>query len=52
MLDKRAVAVLSTIHDDSMVNKRRRTRLVPGGVEVTQKPEAYKTFMGEVDKSN
>ena len=35
--DKRAVVMLSTIHDDSRVTKRRRTRLVAGGIEV-QKP--------------
>lgn len=31
--DKHAVVMLSTIHDDSRVTKRRRTRLVAGGIE-------------------
>ena len=31
--DKRAVVMLSTIHDDFRVTKRRRTRLVAGGIE-------------------
>ena len=51
--DKRAVVMLSTIHDDSRVTKRRRTRLVAGGIEV-QKPtmvEKY-MYMGGVDKGD
>ena len=53
--DKRAVTLLSTIHDDSMVSKVRRTRLAPGGREEISKPhlvEEYNTYMGGVDKSD
>ena len=52
--DKRAVVMLSTIHDDSRVTKRRRTRLVAGGIEEVQKPtmvEKY-MYMGGVDKGD
>ena len=31
--DKRVVTMLSTFHDDTTVNKRRRTRLASGGVK-------------------
>ena len=51
--DKRAVVMLSTIHDDSRVTKR-RTRLVAGGIEEVQKPtmvEKY-MYMGGVDKGD
>ena len=54
-VDKRPVTMLSTIHDDSMVTKRRRTRLAPGGTEEVQKPaivEKYNTYMGGVDKAD
>ena len=53
-MDKRQVNMLSTIHDDSMMSKRRRTQHVPGGIEEVQKPvmvEQYNTYMGGVDKS-
>ena len=53
--DKRAVVMLSTIHDDSRVTKRRRTRLVAGGIEEVQKPtmvEKYNMYMGGVDKGD
>ena len=53
--DKRPVTLLSTIHDDSMVTKVRRTRLAPGGREEISKPhlvEQYNTYMGGVDKSD
>ena len=53
--DKRYVSVLSTIHDDSMVSKQRRTRQATEGVEVVQKPaviEDYNKYMGGVDKSD
>ena len=36
--DKRDVTMLSTFHDDTFIEKRRRTRLASGGVEVIQKP--------------
>ena len=41
--DKRAVVMLSTIHDDSRITKRRRTRLIAGGME-----EIEKTTMVEI----
>ena len=47
--DKRAVSMLSTIHDDSMISKERRSRQVSGGVETIQKPavvEEYNQYMG------
>ena len=48
-MDKRQVNMLSTIHDDSRVTKRRRTRSLPGGLEEIEKPtmvEQYNTHMG------
>ena len=51
-MDKRPVTMLTTVHDDSVVTKQRRTRAVPGGVEETRKPvviERYNEFMGGVD---
>ena len=53
-MDKRQINMLSTIHDDSMMFKR-RTQHVPGGIEGVQKPvmiEQYNTYMGGVDKSD
>ena len=53
--DKRFVSMLSTIHDDSMVSKDRRSRQAPAGVETVQKPhviEEYNQCMGGVDKSD
>ena len=53
--DKREVALLSTFHDDSFVEKRRRTRLAPDGTEVVKKPiaiEDYNQSMGGVDKAD
>lgn len=46
--------MLSTVHDDTMVGKSRRSRTVSGGVETIQKPklvEDYNLHMGGVDKS-
>ena len=54
-MDKRPVTMLSTIHDESTVTKRRRTRLAPGGHEEIEKPtmiERYNTYMGGVDKAD
>ena len=51
-MDKRPVTMLTTVHDDSVVTKQRRTRAVPGGVEEIRKPvviERYNEFMGGVD---
>ena len=53
--DKRQVSMLSTVHDDSMLTKTRRTRLVEGGREDVRKPvmiEQYNKYMGGVDKSD
>ena len=53
--DKRKVTVISTIHDDSMVVKCRRTRFATGGMEDIMKPTViadYNTYMGGVDKSD
>ena len=36
--DKRDVLMVSTFHDDTFIEKRRRTRLAMDGVEVIQKP--------------
>ena len=44
------VLMLSTFHDDSIVDKRRRTRRAEGGQEVIQKPkvvEDYNQHLGE-----
>ena len=52
--DKHDVLMLSTFHDNTMVDKSRRSRAAPGGVETVQKPrvvEDYNQFMGGVDKS-
>ncbi len=54
-MDKRQVTMLSTIHGDSMVPKRRRSRLVAGGTEEVLKPEMveqYNMYMGGVDKAD
>ena len=54
-MDKRPVHMLSTIHDDSVVTKQRRTRLAPDGREEIRKPhavEGYNRHMGGVDKSD
>ena len=53
--DKQFVSMLSTIHDDSMISKERRSRQVSGGVETIQKHavvEEYNQYMGGVDKSD
>ena len=54
-MDKRQVVMLSTIHDATVVEKRRRTRAIAGGVEVIRKPkviEEYNMNMGGVDKGD
>lgn len=51
--DKREVMMISTFHDDTFIEKRRRTRLATGGVELIEKPtvvEEYNQHMGGVDK--
>ena len=45
--------MMSTFHDDTFIEKRQRTRLTAGGVELIQKPavvEEYNQHMGGVDK--
>ena len=47
-MDKRKVTVISTLHNDDMVSKR-RTRLTSDGVEEIMKPKVisdYNTHMG------
>ena len=54
-MDKRQVCMLTTIHDDSMMTKIRRTRRAEGGQEEIKKPvvvEQYNRFMGGVDRSD
>ena len=51
-MDKRPVAVISTIHDSSMVTVNRRSRHAQGGVEALCKPvmiNEYNKYMGGVD---
>jgi len=53
--DKRPVNMLSTIHDNSRVTKRRRKQLAAGGIEEVEKPtmvDRYNTYMGGVDKGD
>ena len=53
--DKRDVLMLSTFHDDTFIEKRRRTRLAKEGVEVILKPqvvEDYNLKMGGVNKGH
>ena len=53
--DKRQVPMLSTVHDDAMITKARRTRQAEGGREEVRKPvmvEEYNKYMGGVDKSD
>ena len=54
-MDKRPVNMLSTIHDDALVTKERRTRHAPGGREEIRKPAVvveYNMYMGGVDKGD
>lgn len=54
-VDKRPVSMLSTIHDDRMMTKVRRTRRADGGQEEIRKPvviEEYNKYMGGVDRSD
>lgn len=51
-MDKRPVVMLSTIHDDSFVTKKRRSRTAQDGQEDILKPlvvEEYNQNMGGVD---
>ena len=51
-MDKHPMAMLTTVHDNSVVTKQRQTRAVQGGVEKVHKPlvvEHYNEFMGGVD---
>lgn len=52
--DKRDVLMLSTYHDQSMVEKSVQPRMAEGGIKVIQKPsvvEDYNKSMGGVDRS-
>ena len=52
--EKRDVLMLSTVHDDTMLEKQRRTRQAVGGVEVIWKPqvlEDYNQHIAGVNKS-
>ena len=39
--------MLSTLHNENMIDKRRRTRAVDGGVEVAKVVEEYNTIWAE-----
>ena len=48
-VDKRQVPMLSTVHNDAMITKARRTRQAEGGREEVRKPvmvEEYNKYMG------
>ena len=54
-MDKRAVTMLSSIHDDTLVAKQRRSRAAQGGTEEVRKPkmvEEYNQYMGGVAKAD
>ena len=54
-MDKRLVTVLTTIHDDSVVEVERRSRHAPGGTERIEKPQAvaeYNHYTGGVDTAD
>ena len=54
-MDKRVVAALSTIDDDSMVEIQRRTSACRDRIETIHKPaiiQNYNTYMGGVDKAD
>ena len=54
-MDKRQVAMLSTIHNDTTIDKHRRMRTATDGTEVIQTPKAideYSSYMGGVDKAD
>ena len=49
--DKWDITMISTFHDDTFIEKRRRTRLASDGVEVIQKPSVvFDQNIGGVDK--
>ena len=54
-MDKRPVVMLSSVHDSSLVAKKRRSRLAPNGTDEVMKPkmiEKYNNKMGGVDKAD
>ena len=54
-MDKHPVAMLSTIHDESMTSVSRRSRSAPGGTKNIMKPSMileYTKYMGGVDISD
>ena len=53
--DKREVCMLSTLHDDSVIEKRRHARETTDGTEIIKKPrviEEYNKFLGGADLSD
>lgn len=53
--DKRTITVVTTMHEDKMVNKRRRSRFGNNNEETIQRPlcvDEYNKHMGGVDKSD
>ena len=53
--NKQLISMISSIHNDEIISKRRRTRLVTGGREEIRKPvmiDEYNKYMGGVDKSD
>ena len=53
--DKRVVTMLSTFHNDEVIEKRRRTRRADEGTETVKKPkmvEDYNQHMGGVDRND
>ena len=53
--DKRQVAILCTINDDTTIDKRQQTRRATSGLEVILKSKVrdeYNTYMGGVDKTD
>ena len=54
-MDKRLVTVLTTIHDNGVVEIERRSRHAVGGTERIKKPRAvaeYNRYMGGVDTAD
>ena len=53
--DKQLITMLTTIHDDKMISKKRRSRFGKDNEEDVNKPlciEEYNKYMAEVDRSD
>ena len=53
--DKQLITMLTTIHDDKMISKKRRSRFGKDNEEDVNKPlciEEYNKYMGGVDRSD